>query len=84
MKRCAWLLPMILFPLAVAVCNADAREKKPVKPITWKKITLDKEFRSEGAGVADVNKDGKMDVIVGDCWYEYPPRRPQVGSRYLH
>ena len=41
-------------------------------PLAWKKITLDKVFRSEGAAVADVNRDGKMDVLVGDFWYEAP------------
>ena len=29
-------------------------------------------FRSEGVAVADVNKDGKMDVINGEAWYEAP------------
>ena len=50
---------------------AFAQEQKPGK-ISWKKIVLDTKFRSEGVGVADVNKDGKLDVIVGDCWYEAP------------
>ena len=29
-------------------------------------------FRSEGVAVADVNRDGKMDILVGDVWYEAP------------
>ncbi|HEV3204772.1 MAG TPA: VCBS repeat-containing protein [Gemmataceae bacterium] len=41
-------------------------------PITWKKTHIDKIFRSEGAAVADVNKDGKLDIIAGDVWYEAP------------
>ena len=28
--------------------------------------------RSEGATVADVNKDGKMDILTGEVWYEAP------------
>jgi hypothetical protein len=40
--------------------------------ITWKKTTLDKVFRSEGVAVADVNRDGKLDVLAGDVWYEAP------------
>jgi hypothetical protein len=40
--------------------------------ITWKKTVLDKRFRAEGVAVADVNKDGKMDVLAGDVWYEAP------------
>ncbi len=44
--------------------------------ITWKKIVLDKEFRSEGVTVADVNRDGKPDVIAGNFWYEAPNWTP--------
>ena len=29
-------------------------------------------FRSEGVAVADVNKDGKMDILNGEAWYEAP------------
>lgn len=38
----------------------------------WKRIQIDPIFRSEGVAVADVNKDGKMDVINGEGWYEAP------------
>jgi hypothetical protein len=72
LHRC--LLPALLLTLAAIVVDAHAQDKKPGKManISWKRIVLDREFRSEGAGVADVNKDGKPDVIVGDCWYEAP------------
>jgi hypothetical protein len=39
---------------------------------TWKKTVLDTVFRSEGCAIADVNKDGKMDVLNGEFWYEAP------------
>lgn len=39
---------------------------------TWQRQQLDAAFRSEGSAAADVNKDGKMDVIAGDVWYEAP------------
>lgn len=39
---------------------------------TWQRQQLDSAFRSEGSAAADVNKDGKMDVIAGDVWYEAP------------
>ncbi len=38
--------------------------------ITWRKTQLDKKFRSEGVAILDVNKDGKMDIFVGDVWFE--------------
>lgn len=41
-------------------------------PVSWKKTTIEGKFRSEGVAVADVNKDGKPDVLVGDSWYEAP------------
>lgn len=40
--------------------------------ITWKKTILDPVFRSEGCAVLDVNNDGKLDVVVGEFWYEAP------------
>jgi hypothetical protein len=41
-------------------------------PITWKKTVIEGKFRSEGVAVADVNKDGKPDIMIGDSWYEAP------------
>jgi hypothetical protein len=49
-----------------------ADSPKDQSPIQWKKIVVDKVFRSEGVAVADVNKDGKLDILVGDFWYEAP------------
>ena len=46
-------------------------DKEP-PAISWKKIVLDKAFRSEGVAVADVNRDGKLDVLAGEVWYEAP------------
>ncbi|MSR32335.1 MAG: VCBS repeat-containing protein [Gemmataceae bacterium] len=41
----------------------------------WKKTVVDKVFRSEGVAVADVNRDGKMDILNGEAWYEAPDWR---------
>ena len=43
--------------------------------------------RSEGVAVADVNKDGKMDILTGEFWYEAPDwktHRTPTRSRRLH
>jgi hypothetical protein len=40
--------------------------------ITWKKTVLDTAFRSEGVTAFDVNKDGKIDIVNGEVWYEAP------------
>ncbi len=42
------------------------------REVKFKKTVLDREFRSEGVAVADVNKDGKPDVLAGNLWYEAP------------
>lgn len=39
---------------------------------TFEKQTLTHEFWSEGACLADINRDGKNDVISGPFWYEGP------------
>jgi FG-GAP-like repeat/FG-GAP repeat len=66
--------PLGLFPLLLlaplAVPAAD--EPAPDGPIKWKKTIVEKKFRSEGVAVADVNKDGKLDILIGDGWYEAP------------
>ncbi len=60
------VLPALLLPLL-----APAADPPPTN-ISWKKTTLDKAFTSEGVAVADVNKDGRADVINGELWYEAP------------
>jgi putative heme-binding domain-containing protein len=41
-------------------------------PIAWRAIPIDPKFRSEGVAVADVNRDGRPDLLVGELWYEAP------------
>ncbi|HEV3260411.1 MAG TPA: VCBS repeat-containing protein, partial [Gemmataceae bacterium] len=41
--------------------NSSAASKHSA--IRWKKTQLDKRFRSEGVAIADVNRDGKLDVL---------------------
>jgi hypothetical protein len=67
------LLPLVaVAALAIATAPASSAEKA----ITWKKTVLDTKFRSEGVAVADVNKDGKIDVLNGEYWYEAPDWKP--------
>jgi len=56
--------------LLAAACGAAAGGE-----VRFEKVTLDKAFRSEGVAVADVNRDGKPDVLAGDVWYEAPSWR---------
>lgn len=55
-----------------AVTNV-AKSTKPVVPEgNFKKTTLTRDFISEGVAVADLNKDGKMDIVAGYYWFEAP------------
>ena len=64
-----FLLPGSVVLLAAAVVagwqfNATSAPRE----VKFKKTVLDREFRSEGVAVADVNKDGKPDVLAGNLW----------------
>lgn len=39
---------------------------------SFKKTVLTRDFISEGVAVADLNKDGKTDIIAGYYWFEAP------------
>lgn len=73
----ALALPLSLF-VALSLIAAEDKKVDPKNDtgITWKKTVLDTAFRSEGVTVADVNKDGKMDIINGEIWYEAPDWKP--------
>ncbi len=38
----------------------------------FKKTVLTRDFISEGVAVADINNDGKMDIVAGYYWFEAP------------
>jgi hypothetical protein len=58
---------MVIFLNGAAGSAADGDT-----PISWKKTTIEGRFRSEGVAIADVNRDGKLDVLIGDSWYKAP------------
>lgn len=66
MQMLAFVELFFFMPFVTLAVGADP------PAISWKKTQVDKAFRSEGVASADVNKDGKMDVLVGDVWYEAP------------
>ena len=72
MKRPPWLIACAVPLAAFLSLPSPAQQAEALTNITWKKTVLDKVFRSEGVAVADVNKDGKMDVLIGEVWYEAP------------
>ena len=62
--------PLGLAALLLAAASALGGDGET--PVSWKKTTIEGKFRSEGVAVGDVNKDGKLDVLIGDSWYEAP------------
>lgn len=53
---------------ALVLVGAAARGAE----VRFTKIVIDRTFRSEGVAAADVNRDGRMDILAGDVWYEAP------------
>lgn len=79
------VLPLVWFGVAVIFAAALVTHWRLIDPVTlavaprevkFKKTVLDSEFRSEGVTVADVNRDGKLDVLAGNLWYEAPSWTP--------
>lgn len=54
---------------------APAEVAPPPREVAFEMTLLDSTFRSEGVAVADVNRDGALDVLAGEVWYEAPSWR---------
>ncbi|MEZ0612172.1 FG-GAP repeat domain-containing protein [Fibrella sp. WM1] len=69
--------------MANGAATARATSQTAVPSNDFKKTTLSREFMSEGVAVADLNKDGKLDIIAGTYWFEAPnwTRRELIPSR---
>src|SRR5687768_2090544 len=70
------VLPILALATVAVVSGGSLADDKADAKITWKKTVLDTKFRSEGLAIADVNKDGKVDVLNGEYWYEAPDWTP--------
>src|SRR3982750_2302192 len=53
--------------------TASAQDGSPEgSPVQFRKHVISSQFVSEGVAVGDVNKDGALDVLAGNYWFEAP------------
>ena len=59
----------------LAGCAAPAGPRPPGR---WQKVVVDPAFRSEAIAAGDVDRDGDLDLLAGDFWYEAPAFAPHA------
>src|SRR6478736_3242903 len=64
--------PFLIIVSFLIVIVSTASAQTAGKDVRFKKYHLWDEFYTEGATVADVNKDGKLDIMAGARWFEAP------------
>jgi len=70
MKRCSAVPLSVAVVLALAVpLSAQGPPRPPDIPF---EIHMLDGGAHEGAAVADINRDGRLDIVSGDSWYEAP------------
>jgi hypothetical protein len=82
-RHLRFVLSSFLLTLAAGSVSAGDEPVKRSPKVGWKKTVVDPEFRSEGVAVVDVNRDGRPDIIVGDCWYEAPRDKNGAWARHV-
>src|SRR5262245_33455815 len=65
--------------VAIAACSSESAPPPPPPPPpppTFRKLTLDTAFRSEGVAIFDVDRDGRDDIVTDHFWYRAPDFAP--------
>lgn len=68
-KSSGWISIMLVILSAGIGCRGQSAKPGNVR---FEKHVLCDTFVSEGVTVADINKDGRMDIIAGAYWFEAP------------
>lgn len=66
-----------LLALAAFAAASLAVSAKDYELHTFKKITISDKFHGEGIAAADINRDGKMDIVTATFWAEGPDFKVQ-------
>ena len=81
-----WTITAVVVVIVLAECASAAaqavshtetasQKARVATTLSFRKIKLTDEFWAEGVAIADVNRDGHQDVVVGPFWYEGPQFR---------
>jgi hypothetical protein len=77
------LRPCSVLLFALVLLSADAQEPHPAanptpqpSRVRFRKVTINAASDFEAACAADINGDGKLDIVSGDTWYEAPDWTP--------
>lgn len=76
MRYLLLMIGSLLMLTGIPPAPANSAEPPKGTTIGWKKTVIDTKFTSEGVAIGDVNKDGKMDILTGEIWYEAPDWKP--------
>jgi hypothetical protein len=63
---------LMLSPIALLAMGQSPGLPAWPQTDVWEEVRIDSAFRSEGVAVADVNRDGLLDVLAGEVWYAAP------------
>jgi len=77
MKHLCSAAPLSLAAALIGALAAPFTAQKRSTEITFRKAVLDTRFVAEGCAVADVNRDGRPDVMAGNLWYSAPDWTPR-------
>ncbi len=75
-----WLLVFTTIVCILPVVKLAAQSATP----RFSKRVITSDFISEGIAIADINKDGKNDIVAGAYWFEAPKWAPHEIAKPQH
>jgi hypothetical protein len=80
------MIKLLVTALIVLVFStkADCPKINPADSARFIKHTIWKDFISEGVAVADVNRDGLIDILAGAYWFEAPSWKAHELAKPVH